>query len=43
MEKTERWTAIAAAVPGKSKSECIARFKFIRQQLLEKKAKAAAQ
>eukprot|EP00562_Extubocellulus_spinifer_P032944 CAMPEP_0178694744 /NCGR_PEP_ID=MMETSP0699-20121125/8428_1 /TAXON_ID=265572 /ORGANISM="Extubocellulus spinifer, Strain CCMP396" /LENGTH=1093 /DNA_ID=CAMNT_0020340281 /DNA_START=64 /DNA_END=3345 /DNA_ORIENTATION=+ len=37
MDKNERWTAIAAAVPGRSKKECVARFKEIRQALLKQK------
>jgi len=36
MEKNERWKAIAKAVKGKSKKECVERYKFIRQQLLSK-------
>jgi len=35
---TERWDKISAAVTGKSKQECIARFKEIREAILKKKA-----
>lgn len=37
MDKNERWAAIAAAVPGKSKKQCVERFKFVKTQLLAKK------
>jgi DnaJ homolog subfamily C member 2 len=37
MEKNERWTAIAAAVPGQSKKSCVQRFKAIREALLQAK------
>lgn len=37
MDKNERWAAIAAAVSGKSKKQCIERFKFVKTQLLAKK------
>ena len=33
MDKNERWSSIAAAVPGKSKKECVQRFKAIREAL----------
>lgn len=33
----ERWTSIANCVPGKSRKDCIARFKEIRQAILSKK------
>jgi DnaJ family protein C protein 2 len=33
MDKTERWTKIASEVTGKSKKECVARFKAIRDAL----------
>jgi len=35
---TERWDKISAAVTGKSKQECVARFKEIREAILKKKA-----
>jgi hypothetical protein len=31
MDKNERWTSIAVAVPGKNKKQCVAKFKLIRQ------------
>lgn len=37
MEKGERWKKIAEAVPGKSKADCIARFKEIRERVLAAK------
>ncbi|CAM9320924.1 unnamed protein product [Ectocarpus sp. 8 AP-2014] len=45
MDKNERWASISAAVPGKSKKQCVERFKFVKTQLLAKKKaekKAAA-
>lgn len=39
MEKLERWNSIAAAVPGKTRAQCINRFKEIREKLLASKAK----
>jgi DnaJ homolog subfamily C member 2 len=36
MDKNERWDAIARGVPGKSKKECVQRFKTIREALLKK-------
>lgn len=33
METNERWKAIAAAVEGKTKKECVARFKLLREKL----------
>jgi DnaJ family protein C protein 2 len=38
MDKTERWRSIAAAVPGRSRKECIERFKEIREKVLASKA-----
>lgn len=37
MDKNERWASISAAVPGKSKKQCVERFKFVKTQLLAKK------
>ena len=37
MEKNDRWTAIAGAVPGKTKKACVNRFKAIREALKNKK------
>ncbi|VEU38606.1 unnamed protein product [Pseudo-nitzschia multistriata] len=37
MEKNERWSSIAGGVRGKSKKECVARFKEIRNALKAKK------
>ena len=36
MDKNERWTAIAKCVSGKSKKECVQRFKAIREALKKK-------
>ena len=36
MDKNERWSSIAAAVSGKSKKQCVARFKAIREALKKK-------
>lgn len=33
MDKNERWSSIAASVPGKSKKDCVQRFKTIREAL----------
>jgi hypothetical protein len=38
MEKGERWSAIAAAVGSKTKTECVQRYKFLAQQLKSNKA-----
>jgi len=35
----ERWEKVASMVPGKTKEQCIERYKFIRDQLLSKKIK----
>ena len=40
MEKNARWKAISADVPGKSKKQCIMRFRQLRQELLAKKKAA---
>jgi len=37
MEKNERWSSISNKVVGKSKKECVARFKVIRNALKAKK------
>ena len=37
MDKNERWVKIAESVPGKTKSDCIKRVKWIREQMLKKK------
>ena len=37
MEKNERWTNIAKCVPGKSKKQCVARFKAIREAIMNQK------
>ena len=37
MEKNERWKAIADAVPGKTKKQCVARFKEGREKVLAAK------
>lgn len=39
----DRWAAIAARVGGKTRAECVARFKFIRQQIKAQKAASGAQ
>lgn len=33
LDKNERWRLIAEAVPGKTKAQCVERFKFLRSQL----------
>lgn len=33
LDKNERWKLVAEEVPGKSKKECVERFKFIREQM----------
>nr|CEL66339.1 TPA: DnaJ homolog subfamily C member 2 [Neospora caninum Liverpool] len=38
MPANERWTAIAADVPGKTKKECVERFRQIRAAILAKKS-----
>lgn len=42
LDKAERWKKIAEAVPGKSKADCIARFKEIRERVMAAKGGAAA-
>ncbi len=37
MDKNERWSSIAKCVPGKTKKECVARFKVIREALKKSK------
>jgi hypothetical protein len=41
--QSERWQAIAAAVPGKSAKECIAHFREIKQAILEQKTNTQQQ
>jgi DnaJ homolog subfamily C member 2 len=41
MEKAERWAKIASEVTGKTKKECIARFKVLREEIQAKKGVAA--
>eukprot|EP01029_Cantina_marsupialis_P017671 TRINITY_DN3984_c0_g1_i1.p1 TRINITY_DN3984_c0_g1~~TRINITY_DN3984_c0_g1_i1.p1 ORF type:complete len:647 (-),score=322.00 TRINITY_DN3984_c0_g1_i1:247-2187(-) len=41
MKASERWSAIAAEVDGKNRKECVARFKEIRQKILNAKKTAA--
>jgi len=36
---SERWTCISRAVPGKTKEQCIARYKLIAEQILQRKSK----
>lgn len=38
MDKNERWKKIAEVIPGKTKSDCIKRVKWIREQMLKKSA-----
>jgi len=40
LEKNERWSKIAADVDGRSKKECVERFKFIREQATQQKEQA---
>mmetsp|Transcript_28171 Transcript_28171/g.65104 ORF Transcript_28171/g.65104 Transcript_28171/m.65104 type:complete len:638 (-) Transcript_28171:141-2054(-) len=37
MDKNERWRLIAEEVPGKSKTQCVARFKHLREQVMKQK------
>ncbi len=37
MEKNERWKSIAANVNGKTLKECVARYKWLREQLKSRK------
>jgi len=44
LEKAERWSQVAAQVQGKSRNQCLARYRFIKEFLLreaKEKAKAA--
>ena len=38
MEKTERWTSVANAVAGKSRNQCMARYKFLKEFVAKKRA-----
>ncbi|CAE7514191.1 Dnajc2 [Symbiodinium natans] len=38
LDKNERWKLIAADVPGKTKAQCVERFKFLREQLSKAKS-----
>jgi len=40
MEKNARWKAVAKDVPDKNKKECVDRFKFLRQTLMQQKEQA---
>jgi DnaJ homolog subfamily C member 2 len=42
LEKNERWKLIAEAIPGKTKKQCVARFKEVREKLLAAKVTTAA-
>lgn len=37
MDKNERWKSISEAVPGKTKKQCVARFKEVREKLIAAK------
>jgi hypothetical protein len=41
-EKAERWANIAAAVGGKTRNQCMARYKFIKDLIRQRKRAAAA-
>ena len=41
MDKVERWNAIAEEVDGKSRKECVERYKFLREQVTAKKTNTA--
>jgi len=38
MDKNERWTKIAKGIPGKTKKQCVTRFKVIREAILSNKS-----
>ena len=42
MEKAERWASVADAVVGKSKNQCMARYKFLKDYVAKRKATAEA-
>eukprot|EP00927_Polykrikos_kofoidii_P086921 TRINITY_DN9878_c0_g3_i1.p1 TRINITY_DN9878_c0_g3~~TRINITY_DN9878_c0_g3_i1.p1 ORF type:complete len:682 (+),score=161.08 TRINITY_DN9878_c0_g3_i1:78-2048(+) len=37
LDKNERWRLIAEAVPGKTKAQCVERFKYLRDQIVKQK------
>jgi hypothetical protein len=37
MEKSERWGKIAVAVGGKTRNQCMARYKFLKDFVTQKK------
>jgi hypothetical protein len=37
MDKLERWTKIAKAVGDKSKNQCLARYKYLKEYVVQKK------
>jgi hypothetical protein len=38
LEKSERWSAVADSVEGKSRNQCMARYKFLKEFVAKKKA-----
>lgn len=38
LEKSERWTNIAESVDGKSRNQCMARYKFLKEFVSKKRA-----
>ena len=37
MDKLERWTAVSKAVGDKSKNQCMARYRYLKEYVIEKK------